>query len=127
MKKIRSVILALALACVSASAAEITLEWSYPTAEIQPNLAFVLYTSPTLPTSRGDWVKMVQVTPQVQAGQAQSKTQYKFTMAPGEAYFMVTALDTFWLLESDPSNSAGTPKPVVIHPTGQLTIQLTKP
>ena len=121
--KRKSVIIAAAfLVCAGllwAGPGSVTLTWDYPAIPnevARTNLAFTVYTS-TNPA--GPWVVLTSVPGTNISATEISQTTITFDIIPGEHYFYVVARDLFWTVESDPSNTVGTPPSAVsVIPTG---------
>jgi len=127
MKKTSLVILAFALFAGIASAQQavsVTLRWDYPaTAEpARSQLEFVLYTSDNLSLPLSEWAVASVVPGTNISTTAVSQTSHAVLVLPAPHFFYVTARDTFWGLESVPSNTYGTPAPVLGVPPFGLTI-----
>lgn len=96
---------------VSASPADITLAWDYPTNELGTNLTFKIHSHTNVTAPPQNWAVTEVV------GTA---AMVRVTMVPERRFWFVTA-SNFWG-ETPPSNIADTPKPT----TNVTGLKLTK-
>jgi hypothetical protein len=111
-------ILALALFASAASAQtrNVTLRWDYPAIAddtARARLEFKLHGTTDLNLPQDQWPVVATIPGTNISATVVSQTEITLPVQPAAWFFYVTANDSYWSIESVPSNSVNTPAPVV--------------
>jgi hypothetical protein len=114
MRKLAGIITLAAVAAQAVTLHPVTLAWTYP--DTPPDW-FKLYHSTNLTLPLTNWAVIAQVPGTNSDGLV---TSLQISIEPGLHFFYLTASNSFWRIESDPSNTANTPG---LPARGVLTIR----
>jgi len=83
---------------VGAPASSCVLAWSYPTSEVQSNLSFTVYTSPSLSIPQTNWIAVTNFSSLSNSVATASNLHFNVRVPVwyGAQFWTATADDTFW-------------------------------